>query len=177
MARSGTMPVFASVSILTSLALLPAGWAVDSNKFDVRVHRELTKDGLVIGKISVNGQEIGTCYENAEKKVPAGTYKGVLRHKSTKNFVQGPGGRLGKTGDFLLEVAGVPKRTDILFHAGNKREHSEGCIMLGAASHDPKSGDPVAPEALKKLRLLFYDGNDSPASTPDKAITIEIRDP
>ena len=41
----------------------------------------------------------------------------------------------------------------------------------------PITNDPVAPEALKKLRLLFYEGVDSPNATPDKAISIEVTDP
>jgi hypothetical protein len=153
------------------------GTAAAPKPFNVIVQREKTQDGLVTGKLLVNGEEIGTCYENAERKIPAGTYKGVLRYRSNKNFVQGPGGKLGKTGDFLLEVAGVPRRTDILFHAGNRPEHSEGCIMCGPATRDPKTGQPLAPEALKQLRLLFYDGVDMPTNTPDKAIQIEVRDP
>lgn len=160
------------------LVLFP-GWAItaDRQTFKVVVQRQKTEGGLVIGKLSADGQDLGTCYENAAKKIPAGTYKGVLQTSSQKNFVQGPGGKLGHSGDFLLEVAGVPGRTDILFHAGNKPEHSEGCIMGGPATTDAKTGEHFAPEALRKLRLLFYDGQDRPNGSPDKAITIEIRDP
>lgn len=177
MVRSYPAITSTSVSVAIGLLLVASSRSAAPKEFAITVQRGKTEDGLLVGKISVNGMEIGTCYENAEKKIPAGTYKGFLRYKSTKNFVQGPGGKLGKTGDFLVEVSGVPKRTDILFHAGNKPEHSEGCIMLGPATKDPKTDEPIAPEALKKLRLLFYDGNDSPNGTPDKAITIEIHDP
>lgn len=168
-----------SPALAVAIGCLPitTGRSEEPRKFAIVVKREKSQDGLLVGKVSVNGQAIGTSYENEEKQIPAGTYRGVLRYTSSKNFVQGPGGKLGKTGDFLIEVAGVPKRTDILFHAGNKPEHSEGCIMLGPATRDPKTGDPMAPEALKKLRLLFYDGVDSPPVTPDKAITIEVSDP
>lgn len=31
------------------------------------------------------------------------------------------------------EIANVPDRTAILFHSGNTREHTEGCILLGRA--------------------------------------------
>jgi hypothetical protein len=161
----------------TGLVACVALSAAESKPFNVVVQRGKTEKGLVIGKLSVNGKEIGTCYENAEKKIPAGTYKGVLRTKSGKNFVQGPGGKLGKSGDFLLEVAGVPSRSDILFHPGNKKEHSEGCILCGPATKDPKTDALIAPGTLKKLRLAFYDGNDKPTATPDKAIRIEVRDP
>lgn len=103
-----------------------------SEEFLIRIKRSATaKDGLLSGELSVNGESLGTCYENADKMIPKGTYKGVLRYASGKNFVQGPGGVLGHSGDFLVEVAEVPHRTDILFHAGNKKEHSEGCILCG----------------------------------------------
>ena len=177
MAFSKTAITSASISVAIACVVGTAARSAESKTFAIVVQRENSQDGLVIGNISVNGQKIGTTYENAEKKIPAGTYKGILRYKSSKNFVQGPGGKLGKSGDFLLEIAGVPMRTDILFHAGNKPEHSEGCIMLGPATREPKTNDPIAPEALKKLRVLFYDGADSPNATPDKAITVEVTDP
>jgi hypothetical protein len=147
-----------------------------AERFVVTVQRLRSTDGLISGVISVNGEPIGTFYENEEKKIPAGKYKGRLRYTSGKNFVQGPGGKLGRSGDFLLEVGDVPGRTDILFHAGNKKEHSEGCIMLGPATQNAK-GDRIAPEPLKKLRLLFYDNQDMPSSTPNKDIDIEVRNP
>jgi len=163
-------------ALLLVSSLLASSATAQDKEFRVVIQRMSTKDGLLNGKMSVNGEAIGATHENAEKKIPAGTYKGVLRSKSMKNFVQGPGARLGKTGDFLLEIAGVPKRTDILIHAGNKPEHSEGCIMLGPATKN-LDGEPIAPDGLKKLRLLFYDGEDSPSATPNKSITIEVKDP
>jgi hypothetical protein len=161
---------------LLSLAFVAAVCQGAPEKFTVVVQREKTVDGLVIGKLLANDKELGTCYENDEKKISAGTYKGVLRYKSGKNFVQSPGGKMGMKGDFLLEVAGVKGRTDILFHPGNKKEHSEGCILCGPATKDPKTGDVFAPDALKKLRLAFY-GTDTPNATPDKTIEIIVRDP
>jgi hypothetical protein len=162
--------------------LIPGREAVAPQPFNIVVQRGKTSDGLIVGKLSVNGQEIGTCYERADKHVPAGTYKAHLRYESEKNHVQGPGGKLGKKGDFLIELdtftdKSGKKWTVVQFHAGNKAEHSDGCVLGGPATEDPKTGDPIAPEALKKLRLLFYDGKDKPTATPDKAITVEFRDP
>lgn len=145
-------------------------------KFHVLVQREKVMDGLVTGTLFVNGERLGPCYENEAKKIPAGTYRGVLRTRSTKNFVQGPRGVLGNTGDFLLEAAAVPGRSDILFHAGNKPNHSEGCILCGPAGKDPKTGMPLAPETLRKLRLRFF-GEDQPLATPNRAIVVEVREP
>ena len=164
-----------SVGVIVMFA--DAGRAEEPTKFTVVVQRSKTKDNLLTGTITVNGEKIGSTFENGALKIPAGTYKGVLRTTSSKNFVQGPGGKLGRSGDFLLEVSGVPKRTDILFHAGNKPEQSEGCIMLGPATRDSKTQEPIAPEALRKLRLKFYDDVDAPKMTPDKTITIKVIDP
>lgn len=170
-----------SVGLLV-LALTAKGAEAESKPFRILVQRGKTQDGLIIGKLSVNGKEIGTCYENAGKHVPAGSYKAHLRNESTKNHVQGPGGKLGKTGDFLVELDDFTdksgkKRTAVQFHAGNKPEHSDGCILGGPATKDASTGDPIAPETPKKLRLEFYDGKDKPDSTPDKAITVEFKDP
>lgn len=157
-------------------ALSSAAAADDAKVFHVVVQRLKTVDGLVIGELSVNGKKLGPCYENDDKKIPAGTYKGVVRTTSMRHHAQGPGGKMDNSGDFLLEVAGVPKRSDILFHAGNKKEHSLGCILCGPITKDPESGARLAPEPLKQLRLQFF-GTDTPTGKPDKAIKIEVRDP
>jgi hypothetical protein len=170
---------YIGISILTAtmVLLLVQSSEAAERRFVVVVQREKTEKGLIFGKLSVDGKVIGTVYENAEKKIPAGSYRGVLRYESKKNFVQGPGGKLGHKGDFLLEVAGVPGRSDILFHAGNKKEHSEGCILCGPALKDKKSGVWIAPKTLKEVRLLFYDGKDNPTGTPDKVIKVEVKEP
>ncbi len=156
--------------------------AAESKPFNILVQREKTADSLIVGKLSVNGEEIGPCYEKAAKHVPAGKYKAHLRYQSGKNHVQGPGGKLGKKGDFLIELDDFTDRTGkkwsvVQFHAGNKAEHSDGCILGGAATKDRKTGAWIAPETLRKMRLLFYDGKDNPSGTPDKVITVEVKDP
>ncbi len=167
-----TLAVF--VLSLTPAELRSAGAL--SKEFRVVVIRQKTEGRLISGRVSVDGKDIGPCYENEAKAISAGTYRGVIRTRSMKNFVQGPGGRLGRTGDFLLEVADVPHRTDILFHPGNRPEHSDGCILGGPATTDPATGDHIAPPTLKSMRLAFFDGHDNPDRNPDKAITVEVRE-
>jgi hypothetical protein len=164
------------VTLFVAAGTMAAGGfsAYGAEEFKVVVRRMSTSGNLVTGKVLVNGAEIGVCYENDAKKIPVGTYDGALRVTSSKNFVQGPGGVLGMTGDFLLEVANVPGRTDILFHAGNLPEHSEGCIMGGPATTDPTTGKKIAPPTLRTLRLKFFNGEDNPTATPDKAIKITV---
>jgi hypothetical protein len=169
------------IQCVLGVAICSRATADDSKDFNVLVVREKTEDGLIKGTISVNGEVIGNTYENAELKIPPGTYKGILRYWSGHNFVGGPFGTLGKEGDFLLEVANVKeadgtKRTNILFHGGDKPHQSKGCIMLGPVPKGPDTGKPYLPEdhPLRRLRRLFY-GTDTPNSTPNRDINIEIR--
>ena len=101
------------------------------------IERESPQGDLVPGQIWVNGQVIGRTYESVKYQILPGEYQGTLRYVSGKNFVQGPMGELGTTGDFLLEVSGVSGRTDILFHGGNKPYQSRGCILLGPVGPRP----------------------------------------
>lgn len=164
-------------SLSAWVILFAASAAPAADPFKVVVTRGETKDGLIVGKLSVNGEAVGTVYERADKHVPAGTYKAHLRYESGKNHVQGPGGVLSKKGDFLIELdtftTGGKKWEFIQFHAGNKPDHSDGCILCGPATTDEKTKEKIAPETLKKFRLKFY-GADKPNSTPDREITVEF---
>lgn len=162
------------------LVVAIGGVSPAADPFKMVVTRGETKDGLVAGKLSVNGEEIGTVYERADKHVPAGTYKAHLRYESGKNHVQGPGGVLGTKGDFLVELdtftASGKKWEFVQFHAGNKPEHSDGCVLGGPATTDSKTKEKIAPDTLKKLRAKFY-GSDTPNSTPNREITVEFKGP
>ena len=144
--------------------------------FEIVLQREKLEGKLLTGTLTVNGQKLGTVYENEDKKIVAGKFPGKIRTSSMRNHAQGPKGLMSNSGDFLIEIASVPGRSDILFHAGNKPEHSLGCVLCGPIVLD-KDGKRFAPEVLKQLRLLFFDGEDQPKATPNKKITIEVKDP
>src|SRR5690348_2769848 len=124
-----TMLLLAVSAIAGLLTSAPAD--AEPATFKIEIVRQRTANGLVYGTIGVNDSGIGGAFENADLKIPAGTYRGLLRYWSKKGFAQGPFGSLGREGDFLLEVAdvrdGERARTNILFHAGNKPHHSAGC--------------------------------------------------
>ena len=159
-------------TILLFLAFANASiFAQDS--FHIKVERIELDGNLVIGKISVNGTDLGTSYENENLKILPGTYPGFMRYSSTAGHVTGPLGNIGQDGDFLLEIGQVKwsdgkKRNHLLFHGGNKPHHSKGCVMLGAVSKDA-DGKRYLPEGhtLRKLRKAFY-GTEEPMSTPNK---------
>lgn len=168
--------IVAIVFGLCALGLLaPSVRAEERKKFTIVVERGQAQGDFLPNQIIVNGAAIGSGLENDRVKVPAGTYTGKLRYYSEKH-VQGPFGTIGQTGDFLLEVSGVPGRTDILFHGGTKPEHSKGCILLGGIAKDG-NGVRFVPDTttLRKLRLAFY-GTDTPNATPDVDIEIVVKD-
>lgn len=134
----------------------------------------------VVGEIKVNGKLMGEVLENHALRIKAGEYKGVLRYGSSKNFVQGPLGVMAEKGDFLLEVAGVPGRSDLLIHTGNKPWHSKGCVLAGAATKKTVGGKTVVSiqegSALRNLRKAFYGTDAEPSACPKKTIRLLIRD-
>src|SRR5262249_53481133 len=99
--------------------------------------------------------------ENAEKLIPAGSYPGKVRMVSKTNIVQSSGGQLGKKGDFLLEIADVPKHSDILIHPSNNVKSTEGYVVAGRIDSKDRTSFTAIDSVAFKLRLHFY-GRDTP---------------
>jgi hypothetical protein len=148
---------------------------VTTEDFSILIVRGAVKNGLLYDQLFLDNQLIGNCYENDALKIPIGTYKGLIRYRSEHNFVGSGLGQLATEGDFLLEVSGVPGRTDILFHGGVKPRNSKGCILLGPVNKEPDGSAMVGKDhPLYILRVKFY-GSEFPVSCPDKNIVIEIK--
>jgi hypothetical protein len=146
------------------------------DEFSISIKRNRVVGNLVYCSIYLNGQEIGSAFENNDLKIPTGSYKGLMRYNSGHNFVQSEMGKLSKKGDFLIEASAVVGRTDILLHQGNAPKHSKGCILLGPAKLGPDGSVTIGVDhPLRKLRLAFY-GTDEPNSCPNKNISITISD-
>jgi hypothetical protein len=161
---------------LLLLSLVSLSLSAQPKDFIILIKREKVVKNLVHSSIFLNGEEIGSAFENDKLKIPAGSYVGLLRYNSGRNFVQGKSGKLSNKGDFLLEVSGVEDRTDILLHQGNAPRHSKGCILLGPAHRGPDDAVLVGSEhPLYKLRLAFY-GTDEPLSCPNINIIISIEE-
>jgi hypothetical protein len=148
-----------------------AGGLAGTRELRVSVRRVSVASDAVYGVLTVDGERIGSTLERKDRLIPIGKYTGKLRYGSTGNRVVGAGGKLGPAGDFLLEIGGVPGRTDILFHAGNRPEHSDGCILVGASGS--KDFQPLAPDALVRLRRHFY-GTEYPSACPDVTVIVDI---
>ena len=161
------------LTVLLSHSILYA-----SEDLVIEIKRDLMNNNLIEGELIVNKKRLGKTYERYDLRASPGLYRGLLRYVSKKHAV-GPFGQIGEKGDFYLEVGEVEwtdgkKRSDILFHGGNKVEHSDGCIMLGPVKRD-RAGDRYLDEdhTLSKLRKAFY-GEELPESSPLKKIVIII---
>ena len=88
------------------------------------VRRITEYQNATYGVLLIDGKPSFVTLEDAWKDnakqvscIPTGTYK-IVRHKSPK---------FGKT----YKVLDVPDRSDILIHAGNTHEDTQGCILVG----------------------------------------------
>lgn len=183
-----------SCSIARVLIFASFAWSLGqlsrAGEFEIKIIRDpnsvkmrtgTDKDGKevqgnrITGKILANNVELGTTYENNDKKIVSGKYAGKIRTESEKGHCLNSEGTLGKVGDFLIEIVWPkevkPERTDLLIHGGLEPWHSEGCVMLGAVE-DPK-GKRIAPEALRKLRQMYFEAK---ANDPNLQLTIEFID-
>lgn len=93
---------------------------------NLRVERSPSVNGATIGRLSIDG--VFFCYTledqirpvkiKGETAIPAGTYPVKLT----------PSPRFGRV---LPEVLKVPNFIGIRIHAGNRKQDTEGCILVG----------------------------------------------
>jgi hypothetical protein len=93
-------------------------------------------------------------------RIPAGTYSTILRYDHTDAW--------------RLELTGVPGHEHIQIHMGNWPSDSTGCILIGKVW---KGGCKIekSKEAYDALKLAFY-GTSAPKSTPNRSVTVRIKD-
>ena len=121
---------------------------IQSNLINLLLIRDTFSDKSTIGELFINGERFCDTLENPwinNKKnvscIPRGEYKVRLRLA-----------RESGTRDYLhLLVKGVPNRTYILFHIGNKPKDTSGCILVGLGSQqDVVSNSRLAMDLLMK---------------------------
>lgn len=94
------------------------------------VRKQFTGDGVFSELTGEDGSPFAFTLEHAygdeeegwEPKIPSGTYE----------CVRGQHQLLHGEAFETFEVTGVPGHSNILFHAGNFDQDSEGCILVGA---------------------------------------------
>jgi hypothetical protein len=138
--------------------------------FRISIYREYPGLRCTSGYLAVNGQIIVYTLERPWKdnqqnlsSIPAGTYPAILRYDHSDQW--------------RIELQNVPGRSNIQIHIGNEPDQSKGCVLVGGKlGPDLCSivGGTSAP-AYAALKKAFY-GTDSPNSTPDKTISVDVID-
>jgi len=102
------------------------------------------------GILTLQGRIIALTLENPWKNnqpdiscIPTGVYP-VQRYQAQRDWLQ--------KYNPVLKVLNVPGRTGILFHPGNKVEHTEGCILVGLALGT--ESEPSIVQSVQAFRRL-----------------------
>lgn len=154
--------------LLAGVALLAAPAAAAD--FALEIQREYAGDDCTSGYLLVDGKVQAYALELPWRgnrplisAIPAGTYPGTLRYDHSDQW--------------RIELQGVPGRTSVQIHTGNSPDDSEGCILigkdLGPGLCRIKAG--TSRPAYADLKRAFY-GSDNPVATPNKTITVTVRD-
>lgn len=184
--------------LLAELATAEKRKAFDSNAFVLKVERNpsgralvkgirkkdgkevVTEEWAIPGKLYLNDKLLGDVVENEAYLIPTGEYRGYIDYFSEngKNNVQGPYGEIAAKGDFRVR-ADVSGRPGILFHQGTKPQHSEGCILAGAAKREKVGGKDyirmVDDSPLRAMRQAFYGTDGEPKECPSKKIRVVVK--
>jgi hypothetical protein len=141
-----------------------------SDDFRLTIYRQYPDAKCTSGYLAVNDNIVSYTLERPWKEnqqnvssIPAGTYKAIVRYDHTDHW--------------RVELLDVPNRTNVQIHIGNEVDESKGCILVGTklgADLCSIVGGTSAP-AYKKIKAAFY-GTDNPTSTPDKNISVTIKD-
>ena len=106
-----------------------------------------TGEESTAGALHINGEFVCFTLEDTkrikkvhgETRIPDGLYKIALRNEGgmTKKYAS----RYGAMHRGMLWVQNVPNFEWIYIHAGNKRGHTEGCILVGDSLNNNKVDD------------------------------------
>lgn len=119
----------------------------------LRVVREPSRHGATLGVLFVDGvfecftleDELRAVKIPGETAIPAGRYAVKLTHSP----------RFGRV---LPEVLNVPNFTGVRIHAGNRKDDTEGCLLVGEHRGDNWIGNSQL--ALGKLMAKLVTASD-----------------
>jgi len=131
---------------------------------DLTVKRFEEYEGSTVSNLSFDGVDYGYSLEDGhndpkvpgETRIPAGRYKLGLRKVGgfNKRYTDASwipeGVHKG-----MIEILDVPGFTYILFHTGNTKEHTDGCILCGAY-FEKKGEDGFFVGSSRKTYLRIY---------------------
>lgn len=155
-------------SLVCAATMFLACGLAKAEDFKLSVFRQFPGKKCTSGYLAVNGNII--CYtlerpwaDNQQNisSIPAGTYTAFLRYDHADHW--------------RLELRNVPGRTNVQIHIGNQPDQTKGCILVGKKLGPDLCSLENSADALKAIKTAFY-GTDSPNSTPNKNISVEIVD-
>jgi hypothetical protein len=162
-------------AVLISLALSAPATA---KGFSLEIQRNMTcNDGSTIGRILVDGKEIGRTLElpwndnhNETSRVPAGSYPATIRED----------GKLG----WRVLLKDTDPRKNVELHVGNFQRQTHGCVLVGTnvtTMLDPKTNTQVcgvsgSATELSLIQSAMQAASDSGVSSKDLDITVVIHD-
>ena len=82
----------------------------------IQVKRELPKNGAIRGRVYLDKDFFAYSLENDDYKIPDGKYS--LMGRTSPSF---------KSNKVYIDV---PGRSNIMFHGGNTKDASKGCILI-----------------------------------------------
>lgn len=125
------------------------------------LYRLSTSEESTVGALYMNGEFVGWTLEDTkrikkvagETRVPAGIYEielrteGGMHQKYRKRF-----GRMHKG---MLWLQNVPGFEWIYIHTGNKRGHTEGCILVGDSLNNNTRQDGFVGSSTPAYRRIY----------------------
>jgi hypothetical protein len=139
-----------------------------STDFTVKILRKYPGTACTSGYLAINDKII--CYtlerpwaDNMQNisSIPPGTYNAIIRYDHNDHW--------------RIELVGVPGRTHVQIHIGNKIDNdtTRGCILVGMNLGPDLCTLSKSAEAYKALKKSFY-GSENPTATPDKSVRVIV---
>ena len=133
------------------------------NIFEVQIVRRILYTGSIGGSLYARGEFVCFTLElpwrwnaNDVSCIPNGRYSAIVRYDHHDKW--------------RLELQGVPARSNIQIHIGNRpAEDSKGCILVGTAQAPNVALHSAA--AYAKLKAAFY-GDPTMAASPAQKIWV-----
>lgn len=157
------------ITKLIIVGLLWFAWnSVFAEDFQLTVARKYRDAKCTMGYLEVNSKT--TCYtleppwkdnKTDVSSIPVGKYPATLRYDHTDRW--------------RIELQRVPNRTNVQIHIGNYPSNTLGCILVGKNADVDKCAVLDSTAAYRELKRAFY-GSDNPVSSPNKSISVVIKD-
>ena len=130
---------------------------IEDKGVNLLIIRDTFTEKSTIGKLYVNGEmfcdTLELPYRDNQRSIsciPDGQYKVRLRLA-----------RESATRDYLhLMVLDVPNRSYILFHRGNKPEHTRGCVLVGQSRQQDFVGNSTLAMDLLMKEIINLGGEN-----------------